>query len=176
MGNDKAALALDGASLLERSVNLAKAVTGNATIIGSRQKFGSAAIEDIHPDRGPLGGIHAALTASSSDLNLILAVDTPFISEEFLRFLVREGDRCATVVTVPYVGERYQTLCAVYRRDFLSLADRSLRTGQNKIDPLFCQTTVRRIDEQELIRLAFDPRMFDNLNTPEDFARAQDRR
>ena len=36
--------------------------------------------------------------------------------------------------------------------------------------------TVREITEREIVELAFDPRMFDNLNTPEDLERAQSRR
>jgi molybdopterin-guanine dinucleotide biosynthesis protein A len=103
-------------------------------------------------------------------------VDTPFLAAGFLRYLADEAVRCATTVTVPYVSARYQPLCAVYRREFLGIAETALRAARNKIEPLFCHTTVRRIDEAEIIGLAFAPGMFDNLNTPEDLARAQNRR
>ena len=176
MGSDKALLMLDGQTLLERSSDLARCVTPNLSLVGPREKFGPDAIEDVYPGQGPLAGIHAALHGSRTDYNLVLSVDTPFVAPEFLRFLVDESFRNATTVTVPYVFERYQPLCAVYRREFLGLADSALRGGRNKIDPLFCHTTVRRIEEAEIIGLAFEARMFDNLNTPEDFARAQNRR
>ena len=176
MGSDKALLMLDGQTLLERSSDLARSVAPNLSIVGPREKFGPDAIEDVYPGQGPLAGIHAALYSSRTDYNLVLSVDTPFVAPEFLRFLVDESFRNATTVTVPYVFERYQPLCAVYRREFLGLADSALRGGRNKIDPLFCHTTVRRIEEAEIIGLAFEARMFDNLNTPEDFARAQNRR
>ena len=175
MGRDKALLTLDGRTLLERMQELARTATPDLRIVGEREKYGLDAIEDVYRDCGPLGGIHAALTATRAELNLILSVDTPFVKPEFLRYLVAEAKRAATTVTVPFAGDHFQPLCAVYRREFLAPAEASLRAGRNKIDPLFCHTTVRRIDEEELKRLAFDPRMFDNLNTPADLARAHNR-
>jgi len=175
MGRDKAQLPLRGRTLLERALELARTATPQIRIVGPKAKFGPDAIEDVYLDRGPLGGIHAALSNTASERNLILSVDTPFVPPEFLQVLLEESERSKTTVTVPYVRERFQPLCAVYCRDFLGLAERALQAGQNKIDPLFCDTTVRRIDESEMKRLAFDARMFDNLNTPEDFARAEQR-
>jgi molybdopterin-guanine dinucleotide biosynthesis protein A len=145
-------------------------------IVGPRDKYGTAAIEDRYADRGPLGGIHAALSETQTELNLILSVDTPFVTTNFLKFLVGEGQRTDAIVTVPYVDDRFQPLCAVYRREFLSLADAALREGKNKIDALFSPAAVHRIDDAQMKLLAFDTRMFDNLNTPGEFARAQNRR
>lgn len=176
MGRDKALLPFGGRTLLDRVQELASTVTNDVRIVGPRNKYGLQAIEDVYPDRGPLGGIHAALAASHAELNLMLSVDTPFVEPVFLRWMLDEAARTGTTVTVPYVGGRFQPLCAVYRREFLALAEPALRAGKNKIDPLFCHTTVRRIEDEELKRLAFDARMFDNLNTPEDLARAQNRR
>ena len=176
MGRDKAMLMLNGRTLLEHAINLARAVTDVVGVIGPREKIGREAIEDIYSNQGPLAGIHAALQATAAEYNLVLSVDTPFLPAEFLRFLVEEATRCETTVTLPYVAGRYQPLCAVYRREFLGLAETALRAGRNKIEPLFCHTTVRRIEEAEIIGLAFAPPMFDNLNTPEDFERAQNRR
>lgn len=175
MGRDKALLSLGARTLLERMRELADGVTDLVRIVGPREKYGPEALEDVYKDHGPLAGIHAALEASETDLNLVLSVDTPFIDPKFLSWMVAEAARNGTTVTVPYVVGRFQPLCAVYRRDFLALAEPALRAGKNKIDPLFCYTTVRRIEEEELKRLAFDARMFDNLNTPEDLARAQNR-
>ena len=176
MGRDKAMLSLAGQTLLERAQQLAGGVTERVRIVGPRKRYGAQAIEDVYPGQGPLAGIHAALVSSETELNLILSVDTPFLDPKFLRWLTSEAEHTQTTVTVPYVGGRFQPLCAVYRREFLALAEPALRAGKNKIDPLFCHTTVRRVDEPELKRLAFDVLMFDNLNTPADLARAQNRR
>ncbi|HJT70124.1 MAG TPA: molybdenum cofactor guanylyltransferase, partial [Terriglobales bacterium] len=81
MGSDKALLELGGKSLIARAVELASKMSRDVAIVGDPQKlagFGRV-ITDVFPDRGPLGGIHAALSQSSADLNLILAVDLPFL-------------------------------------------------------------------------------------------------
>jgi molybdopterin-guanine dinucleotide biosynthesis protein A len=175
MGRDKSLLHLRGRTLLERALEAPRSVTGRIRIVGPKAKFGPDAIEDLFADRGPLGGIHAALAQSTAEINLVLSVDMPFVATEFLQLLAEESRRTGAVVTVPFIAEQWQPLCAAYRREFAGLAERALQAGKNKIDPLFCHTTVRRLDDEELKRLAFDARMFDNLNTPEDLARAQER-
>ena len=80
MGKDKAFLQIFGRTLLAHALELAKAATGSAWIVGSREKFAAfgQVAEDIYPGHGPLAGIHKALTSTQTDLNLILAVDMPF--------------------------------------------------------------------------------------------------
>ncbi len=174
MGSDKALLELDGETLLARTLKKAKTVAGRVCIVGSREKFElfGPVIEDIYPGCGPLGGIHAALQASTTDLNLMLAVDLPYLPETALRFLVEQARACDAVVVAPRIGGFNQTLCAVYRLEFAELAEEALRAGQNKIDPLYKRTSVRMLEEAELAEVDIVPAMFDNLNTPQDLERA----
>jgi molybdopterin-guanine dinucleotide biosynthesis protein A len=177
MGADKALLQLPGQTLLQRALGLARSVSEDVRIVGVREKFGEFApvVEDKYPNRGPLGGIHAALSATTNPFNLILAVDLPFLEKRFLLHLLAEARASGAVVTVPRAAGGLQPLCAVYRREFAALAEQALAAGRNKIDTLYAQTTVRIIEEDELVRFAFSPAMFDNLNTPEEWERARQR-
>ncbi len=177
MGADKALLELAGQSLLQRTLQLARSVSEDVRIVAAREKFGDFApvVEDRYANRGPLGGIHAALASTSSDFNLILAVDLPFLEKRFLQHLVMEARSSGAVVAVPRAAGGLQPLCAVYRREFSALAEQALAAGRNKIDTLYAQTTVRIIDEDELGHFAFSPAMFDNLNTQEEWERARHR-
>lgn len=177
MGADKALLQLPGQTLLQRALELARSVSEDVRIVGVREKFGEFApvVEDKYPNRGPLGGIHAALSATTNPFNLILAVDLPFLEKRFLLHLLAEARASGAVVTVPRAAGGLQPLCAVYRREFAALAEQALAAGRNKIDTLYAQTTVRIIEEDELVRFAFSPAMFDNLNTPEEWERARQR-
>lgn len=175
MGRDKDALTIGGQTLLERAEDLARLVAGAVRICGPASRFGPDAVEDVYPGCGPLAGIHAALACTTTELNLILAVDTPFITRTFLEFLLDQARQSAAIVTVPCAGGRFQPLCAIYRREFGAIAQKALSQGRNKIDALFSETSVRQIGDSELVKLAFDIRMFDNLNTPQDFERAQRR-
>jgi molybdopterin-guanine dinucleotide biosynthesis protein A len=171
MGTDKAFVEYDGRTLLVRTLDLARSVTADVRIVGSAEKFAAFApvVEDIFRDSGPLGGIHAALRVSPSELNLMLAVDTPFISPAFLRYLIQQaqGAREATVV-VPRSGGVRQPLCAVYSREFASAAESALRAGRNRIDRLFDEVRTRVIEQEELEGAGFSSALFRNLNTPEE--------
>src|ERR1022692_1956613 len=103
MGVDKAFVDYDGCTLLARALDLARSVTPDVRILGSQEKFAPFApvVEDIFRDCGPLGGIHAALRASLTELNLVLAVDTPFVSWAFAQYLItlaRGAPEAAAVV------------------------------------------------------------------------------
>jgi molybdopterin-guanine dinucleotide biosynthesis protein A len=53
------------------------------------------------------------------------------------------------------------------------VAQAALERGENKIDSLFPRVSTRILGEPELTRFALGARMFENLNTPEDFERAE---
>jgi len=171
MGTDKAFVDYDGRTLLARALDLAGSVTSDVRIVGNTEKFAPFApvVEDVFRDRGPLGGIHAALRASLTELNVMLAVDTPFVSRAFLQYLISQSRAVpgATVV-VPRGGGGWQPLCAIYRREFAGAAETALLAGRNRIDPLFNVVRTRMIEEQELEDAGFSPAIFRNLNTPEE--------
>ena len=175
MGEDKAFLRFHGQTLLETAIEKAEEIAASVRVVGPRAKFGSDAIEDIFPNCGPLGGIHAALAQSRHELNLIIAVDTPFIEVKFLKFLFEQAESSRAVVTVPRTADGFQPLCAVYRKGFGGVAERALKRGNYKIDALFLQVETRIIEEPEMRRFAFDPAMFQNLNTREEYERASAR-
>jgi len=170
MGTDKAFVELNGQTLLQRTLELVRPIGQKVWILGSRQKFGPyrTVIEDEFLNHGPLGGIHAALRATDEELNLILAVDMPFVESGFLEYLAKCAKETAAVVTAPRAEGRWQPLCAVYRREFAVLAEQALQADKNKIDPLFSVVAVRAIEDTELRGKGFSPEMFRNLNTPEE--------
>jgi molybdopterin-guanine dinucleotide biosynthesis protein A len=163
MGRDKAFLEFKGRILLARALELAAGVADDVRIVGDPRKFAAfgRVVEDIYRERGPLGGIHAALMSSSTDLNLMLAVD-----------LVSAARDAKAVVTVPRACDGLQPLCAVYRRGFAEVAEQSLAQGKNKIDALFANVETRIVEADELSHAGFSGQMFRNLNRPEEFEKA----
>jgi molybdenum cofactor guanylyltransferase len=170
MGADKAFVALDGRTLLARALELARSATHDVRIVGEAAKFAAFApvVEDIFRDCGPLGGIHAALRASQSELNLMLAVDMPFVPPALLPFLIMRARSSAATVTVPRAGGGWQPLCAVYRREFAEVAEKALREGRCKIDALFDAGRTQAVGEKELEAAGFSANVFRNLNTREE--------
>ena len=64
-------------------------------------------------------------------------------------------------------------MCAVYRRSFAEVAERSLRAGKNKIDPLFAEVKTKIIEQDELARNGFSEETFRNVNTAQDWEAAK---
>jgi molybdopterin-guanine dinucleotide biosynthesis protein A len=175
MGADKAFVTLEGRTLLARALEVARSVTDDVRIVGEAAKYSPFApvVEDMFRQCGPLGGIHAALRASDSELNLILAVDVPFASRTFLQYLItRARSSPSAIVTVARTNEGWQPLCALYRRVFADAAENALLAGRYKIDELFEDARTQVIGEEELQAAGFSLRVFRNLNTPEELAEA----
>jgi molybdopterin-guanine dinucleotide biosynthesis protein A len=178
MGADKALVDFDGRPLLARALDLACSLTSDVRIVGSRNKFAQFApvVEDVFPGCGPLGGIHAALHASLTDLNLILAVDMPFVSPAFLQYLISQArDASEAAAVVPHGDGGWQPLCAIYRREFAAAADRALRAGRYRIDRLFDEVRIQVIEREKWEGAGFSPAIFRNLNTPEELEAEQQR-
>jgi len=174
MGSDKAFLLWKSGTLLSNALQLAGTIATQVKIVGEPEKFAAfgTVIRDIYPERGPLAGIHAALSSTSTQWNLILAVDIPLVEPRFLEYLAEQAGSSEAVVAAPLAEGRAQPLCAIYRKEFAALAEASLRAGRNKIDPLFAKIRTRLIEPEELAREGFSEQMFRNLNTPEEFSRA----
>jgi molybdopterin-guanine dinucleotide biosynthesis protein A len=177
MGQDKAAVTLNGRTLLEHALAALREMCRTVAILGKSEMYGAIApvYEDIFPDCGPLSGIHAALTNSQTEFNLVIAVDTPFIAPKFLSYVAERATASGAVVTTPEINGYTQPLCAVYSPDFLPVAETALHSGNYKIVPLFSRVKTLVLKDQELRQFAFAPDMFENLNTPDDLARARRR-
>lgn len=170
MGTDKAFIVLNGSTLLARMLDLARSMTTDVRIVGQAEKFSNFAptVEDVFPGCGPLAGIHAALRSSQTDRNLILAIDLPFLSRQFLDFLIMKSRASDANVTIVRTVEGWQPLCAIYRRAFADSAEAALRQGRYRIDPLFTDASTCVIRDDDLRQQKLSPDLFRNLNTPED--------
>ena len=137
MGTDKAFVEYEGHCCWRGHSTWPARFASGVWIVGSKEKFAGFApvVEDIFCDCGPLGGIHAALRTSLTELNLMLAVDMPFVSRTFLQYLITQArDAPEASVIVPRSDGRRQPLCAIYRRKFAEIAENALRarTEQNR--------------------------------------------
>jgi molybdopterin-guanine dinucleotide biosynthesis protein A len=174
-GQDKAQLSLNGETLLARTLQTLSRVTDDLVVVGPperRQEAGLArVVSDEYPDSGPLGGIYTALRASSAAAVLVVACDMPFLSEDLLRHLLTLREDFDVVL--PRVDGHGEQLHAIYAAACCEPMKRHLDAGDYKIDRVFAEVRVRTVAEDELRR--YDPglRSFWNVNTPEDWERAQ---
>jgi molybdenum cofactor guanylyltransferase len=173
-GRDKGALIVEGESIQSRQLAALAQVADDLMIVGPDRSAVDNAIgipvrtlPDRIPGRGPLGGLHTALSEARGDALAVVACDMPFVSAPLLAHLLaltREAD-----AVVPSTGRGYHPLCAAYTRACLDSIARRLSKGELKMIGWLDEVRVRVVPEAEL-RVFGDPdALLANVNTPDDF-------
>jgi molybdopterin-guanine dinucleotide biosynthesis protein A len=175
MGVDKARLPLGSERMVDRQIRLLRAICRSVSVIGPPDKFADTGVqvyEDEIPGKGPLGGIHTGLRRARTEFSLFLSCDMPLMEARFLRYLCEQAlaSRASATVPPPWRKGRYP-LCAVLRRGVLSMLRASLAMGQNRVGRFLKKVQRRTISKAEFARAGFSPRIFCNLNTPEEYER-----
>lgn len=170
MGRDKALVTLGGKTLLERAIGRwqgygsAFQLSVGAAERKSLAPVGTTAIADIYPERGPLGGLHAGLRHTPTDLMLLVAVDCPWLTQAHAdRLLDAIGTADACVYTI---DGRPEPLFGLYRRSCMTPAETLILHGDNQMESLLSWVNTVTIPVD-------DPTPFRSLNTPEDLAAAE---
>lgn len=175
MGRDKALLRLDenGPTIIETVAQVVASVADAVILVGARDDayafLGLPVVDDLIPDSGALGGIHAALTTTQHSHLLVVACDMPFLNGDLLQFM-RDLDHDADVL-VP-VLDRPHPLHAIYAATCLPLIERNLRASNNRVMGWWDAARLRRLSQEEIAQ--HDPmlRSCFNMNMPDDLAMA----
>ena len=173
-GQDKGALVVSGRTILERQIAELSQLTSDVLLVGgevpSVQSPGFRHVADIVPGCGPLGGLHAALSAARAPVLAVVACDMPFVSASLLRYLLSlaNGPDRPDIV-VPRTEGGYHPLCAVYTRACLEPIARRLAGTRLRVDGLFEDMRVRVVMPDAVARFGDPDRLLANLNTPLEY-------
>jgi molybdenum cofactor guanylyltransferase len=185
MGRDKGLLDFGGVPLILHTAQLLEPLVAEVTVVGAPSKyakFGLRAIADdaqaqCGQDRlgcGPLAGIATALAATRSRWNLIVACDLPYLSAEWLDWLLSRTLRSRGEAIVPRTARGIEPLAAAYRRECGAQVAAALARGVRKVSEAIEELRVdfvyprqwRRIDRSEMI--------LRNMNAPGDYEKARE--
>ncbi len=164
MGRDKAFLEIEGQPLWRRQLETLRQLSPEQLMISgpSREEWSECEIvADEIAEAGPLAGVAAALQRCTAPLLVVLAVDLPRMTIDFLRSLLDFGGAVAR-------GEHgFEPLAAVYPTSCTPLAAEALSRGDFSM-----QNFVQEAIKQGLIvaseTSAAERTLFTNLNTPAD--------
>ncbi len=173
MGTDKARLLIDGETFLQHIAHELSVVTPLVTVVGAGAEaaLNLPIAPDIHDNWGALGGVHAALAACCAEWALVVACDLPGVTAALFARLSGLRNSFEAVAPVQSDGRR-QPLCALYRVvPSLASAESLIKTGERKPIALLQSLRTRWVPFRELDDLAGAEHFFDNINTPQDYAR-----
>lgn len=177
MGADKAHLRLGGRTLVGRAAEALGAVCASVSLVSSKPDagaFGLPIVPDVFAGRGALGGLHAALAHARAPWVAVLSCDLPFASGALLGRLASLRAPDAEAVAPLQLDGRPQPVCALYARAACLPAAAEL-IGADELRPraLLARLRTRWVAPEEWADLAGSEHFFLNLNTPDDFARAE---
>ena len=165
MGRDKALLNWHGCYLLDHMTELLRTVADPVHVVGRDP------LPDRLPGLGPLCGIATGLETSSTDANLFVAVDLPFLTEEFLKYLRLRIEQSSHPLLACKIGSAFP-LCLGIWRPMLPEILKRLNARELSVRALIGAGYTEVISGSELAALGFDSSIFRNINTEEDYRSA----
>lgn len=178
MGTNKALLTLNGKTVIEQIADELKKVVSDIIIVTNSFKqyefLGLPMVEDKWKDMGPLAGIHAGLSASKTDKNLVVACDMPFVSSELGTILISYLDEYEAAV--PNISGQLHPLFAAYRKDVKEEINRSLQNEQLRIRYFLQHVHAKIVTEDDLkeLKFSYEASHFFNMNHPVEFEEARE--
>jgi molybdenum cofactor guanylyltransferase len=178
MGRDKGLLELEGEALVVRAAKLVASATGApATIIGGAAyaSLGLRVAADDLPGAGPLGGVATVLRASATPWNLIVACDLPYLTREWLAFLVECAVASKADAVLPMNARGAEPLCAMYNKSGERAIRGALGRGTRKVTDGLSTIQVEYIEPAEWKAFDSEGLLFKNMNAPADYEEARAR-
>jgi molybdopterin-guanine dinucleotide biosynthesis protein A len=171
MGRDKAGIVVGGRPLWQRQLDILRRLGPAELFISGKPDgpYAGAGVEivpDLTPGRGPLSGLEASFRRAAHPLVLVLAIDLPAMTVEFLsRLLSFVGAGDAGVI--PRLDGRFEPLAAIYSRSCLPIVQECLRGGDFSMQGFVREALARQLATPwELPPV--DAACFFNVNTPAD--------
>lgn len=167
MKQEKGLMPFKGKMLVEYVIDTIKKITNNILIITANpdyKQFRFPCFEDKLKDKGPLGGIYTGLINSSTQKNLFVGCDMPFLSEKVLSELINKSGE-EDILLAEHLGLA-EPLCSIYDRSCIKHLRQKLEQGQLKITDAFAglNTRVISFDKEDW----FSGNEFANINSIEE--------
>ena len=180
MGEDKALLPFLGQPLIKRIYHSFQDLGDELLVITNQpegyQFLPVPLIQDLIPGRGALGGLYTALQAASHPLIGLVACDLPFASPEPLDHCRQVLEATGADGVIPSDEGGIQPLHAVYRvKTCLPLVHKAIVQDKWRMISWHAQAQIKILSPQRTRKVSGSPHTFQNVNTPEDFRKAQRR-
>ena len=178
MGRDKALLEIAGVPLLVRTARLLEPRVAGVTVIGPPERYAALGLRVIPDDRaglGPLGGIATALRISSSEWNLVVGCDLPYLTGDWLDWLIARARASPADAVVPESARGLEPLCAIYRARCAPALAAALARGVRKASDAVAALAMEKVTVGQWKAFEAGGALFQNMNTPDDYQQARAR-
>lgn len=179
MGKDKAFIKIDEVSLIQKNIRLLKQIFKEVVIVtNSPQEYAlyekdAFIVKDIIKDKGPLGGIHSALSQISQKSAFFIACDMPFLHNDMIERVLNYFNNIECDALVPKVGQYIEPLHAVYKTYLKGKLKSFLKENNNySIRNFLRGIDVKYMYLEDSLQ---NRRVFKNINSPADLENIKER-
>ena len=178
MGQDKALMPFRGKPLIQtvmdRIAPLADEIIITTNTPENYEFLGVPLFPDLRAERGALGGLYTALKAASEEQVAVVACDMPFASRQFFLAATKIISESDADIVIPQTEFGFEPLHALYRREAcIQPIENALNNNRWRVISWFDEVRVHALTQKESTAFNPDGLTFWNLNTPEDFIRAE---
>ncbi len=168
-GSYKCLYKINGKTMIEMIVDSIGELFDEIIFVGSNTKLGvGRAVEDIHPNRGPVGGLETALLNSKHESIFLIACDTPFVSSKVVKTIIDSKEHHPIVC--PIIDKIYQVTHSIYSKSILPLIQKELEREKPSLTHIVLSTpNTLFLDENHFQQLHGYKKSFKNFNFKEDF-------
>jgi molybdopterin-guanine dinucleotide biosynthesis protein A len=173
---NKAKIRFNGKCLIDIVISKLKFLVGdNIIIVGPPEEYPyfKQVVPDLFPQKGPLGGIFSGLKVSTSQYNLLVGCDMPFIEVKLLQYMI-ENINTYDIVIPCYGKGLIEPLCAIYSKSCLEVIERNIKAGVLSVREIFPHLKVKFIKEEEIKKFDAGLYSFFNINFKRDFTKAEE--
>ncbi len=162
MGQEKGLVLHNGSPFILHIITAITPITDKIVISTANEEyrqFGYPCIKDSIADCGPIGGIYTGLHHSTTEKNLILSCDIPFITVELLQNLVHKhqtGFDATYYYNMPLIG--------IYNKSVSEIVQNSIRKKRLKVLQLLSKLKTQYLPVDKDIESYLS-----NINTPEQY-------
>ena len=169
-GVKKALLDVGGHPIIERVLDAVRPLADQVIVVDNDESLAHLSVRivpDVETRAGVLTALYSGLSATTTELCLVVACDMPFLDTRLLRWLVEQAP--GYDVVIPAVAEQMDPMHAVYRREpCLQAIGRALGRGEKRMTAYLEDVRVREVGEAELRAIDPELRSLFNVNTRED--------
>jgi molybdopterin-guanine dinucleotide biosynthesis protein A len=164
MQEDKGLMLLDEKPMMQYAIDLLKPIVDEIIIVSNNNeynKFGPSVYPDLVKDKGPLAGLYTGLYYSTSETNIVLSCDVPYVSEDLISFLKSEHQQ--NQITIPIKDKRTHQLIGIFSKSCEANFALLLEKEDLKLLEAFKNLNLNIVDANH-----FDAQLFKNINSPSD--------
>ena len=163
MGQDKGLVLYRGKRMVEHVIAACQELASDILISTNNPEYsflGYKLIPDNYKNRGPIGGMQAALEYSDTEDNIFCPCDMPNLHPGILQEIIIKSEGESVVVAVDSTGKTYPVLGS-FKKSVLPLLEAQIKKGDFKLQHLLTKLNAKKVEIADTTALS-------NVNYSED--------